>query len=64
MVWVLVHHSHDSDFIFTVLGTVARGQASGTGGAGKLIVSRDREENWQELPIKLPADRVFWAAAD
>ena len=64
MVWALVHHPHDSNSIFAGLGAVARGHASGTGGAGKLIVSRDRGENWQELPIQLPADRVLWAAAD
>jgi hypothetical protein len=64
MVWALAHHPHDGDSIFAGLGAVARGHASGTGAAGKLIVSRDRGENWRELPIQLPADRVLWAAAD
>lgn len=64
MVWALVHHPHDANSIFAGLGLVARGHASGTGGAGKIIVSRDRGESWTEVPIELPADRVLWAAAD
>jgi len=64
MVWALVHHPHDSKSLFAGLGAVARGHASGTGGAGKIIVSRDRGESWEDVPIQLPADRVLWAAAD
>jgi photosystem II stability/assembly factor-like uncharacterized protein len=64
MVWALVHHPHDPNTVFAGLGLVARGHASGTGGAGQLLVTRDRGESWQELPIQLPADRVLWAAAE
>ena len=64
MVWALVHHPEDPDAVFAGLGLVARGHASGTGGAGQLLVTRDRGESWQELPIQLPADRVLWAAVD
>jgi len=64
MVWALVHHPHDPDAVFAGLGDVARGHASGAGGAGKILITRDRGESWQNLPIRLPADRVLWAAAD
>jgi len=64
MVWALVHHPHDPNAVFAGLGAVARGHASGSGGAGTILVSRDRGESWQELKIDLPADRVLWAAAD
>ncbi len=64
MVWALVHHPHDPNAVFAGLGAVARGHASGSGGAGTILVSRDRGESWQELSIQLPADRVLWAAAD
>jgi photosystem II stability/assembly factor-like uncharacterized protein len=64
MVWALVHHPHDANALFGGLGDVARGHASGSGGAGKIIVTRDRGESWEQLPIELPADRVLWAAAD
>jgi photosystem II stability/assembly factor-like uncharacterized protein len=64
MVWALVHHPHDPNAVFAGLGDVARGHASGTGGAGKILVTRDRGESWQELSIELPADRVLWAGAD
>ncbi|MBI2539803.1 MAG: hypothetical protein HYW04_08430, partial [Deltaproteobacteria bacterium] len=64
MVWALVHHPHDPHTVFAGLGDVARGHASGSGGAGKIRVSRDRGESWQDLSIQLPADRVLWAAAD
>ncbi|HEY2988581.1 MAG TPA: hypothetical protein VGL11_12700 [Candidatus Binatia bacterium] len=64
MVWALVHHPAERNSVFAGLGAVARGHASGTGGAGKIVVSRDRGENWQDVPIQLPADRVLWAAGD
>lgn len=64
MIWALVHHPHDPNAVFAGLGYVARGHASGSGGAGKIHVSRDRGESWQELKIELPADRVLWATAD
>ncbi len=64
MVWALVHHPHDSNAVFAGLGAVARGHASGSGGAGAILITRDQGESWQELSIQLPADRVLWAAAD
>lgn len=64
MVWALVHHPHDSNAVFAGLGDVARGHASGSGGAGTILITRDRGESWEKLKIELPADRVLWAAAD
>ena len=64
MVWALVHHPTDHNAVFAGFGKVARGHASGAGGAGDLMLSRDRGDSWQRLDIELPADRVLWAAAD
>jgi hypothetical protein len=64
MIWALVHHPTDHRALFAGFGNVARGHASGSGGAGDLMVSRDLGESWQRLDIDLPADRVLWAAAD
>jgi len=64
MIWALVPHPNDPHTVFAGLGDVARGHASGSGGAGKILLSRDRGESWQELKIDLSADRVLWAAAD
>ena len=50
--------------LFAGFGNVARGHASGAGGSGDLMISRDRGDSWQRLDIDLPADRVLWAAAD
>ncbi len=64
MVWALAHHPHDPNAVFAGLGDVARGRASGSGGAGQIFVTHDRGESWQKLNIHLPADRVLWAAED
>ncbi len=41
MVWALVHHPTDHKSVFAGFGNVARGHASGAGGAGDLMISRD-----------------------
>lgn len=64
MVWALVHHPTDARAVFAGFGNVARGHAHGAGGAGDLMISRDRGDSWERLDIDLPADRVLWAAAD
>jgi len=64
MVWALVHHPTDHNAVFAGFGNVARGHAAGPGGAGDLMISRDRGDSWERLDIDLPADRVLWAAAD
>ncbi|HET9881380.1 MAG TPA: hypothetical protein VFS81_06460 [Candidatus Binatia bacterium] len=55
MIWALVHHPTDHRSVFAGFGYVARGHASGSGGAGDLMVSRDMGESWQRLNIDLPA---------
>ena len=64
MLWALVHHPTDEAAVFAGFGNVARGHAYGAGGAGDLMISRDRGDSWERLDIDLPADRVLWAAAD
>jgi len=64
MIWALVHHPIDRRSLFAGLGNVARGHASGAGGAGDLMISRDMGDSWERLDIDLPADRVLWAAAE
>lgn len=64
MIWALVHHPTDPSSLFAGLGNVARGHASGAGGAGDLMISRDMGDSWERLNINLPADRVLWAAAE
>ena len=64
MIWALVHHPTDHRAVFAGFGNVARGHASGAGGAGDLMISRDMGDSWERLDIELPADRVLWAAAD
>lgn len=64
MIWALVHHPADTGAVFAGFGNVARGHASGAGGAGDLMISRDSGNSWERLDIELPADRVLWAAAD
>ena len=48
----------DHRSLFAGFGNVALGHASGSGGAGDLMVSRDMGESWQRLNIDLPADRL------
>jgi photosystem II stability/assembly factor-like uncharacterized protein len=64
MIWALAHHPLDKRAVFAGFGNVARGHASGAGGAGDLMISRDMGDSWQRLDIDLPADRVLWAAAE
>ena len=64
MIWALVHHPTEPRSVFAGFGNVARGHASGAGGAGDVMISHDLGESWERLPIELPADRVLWAAAD
>ena len=64
MIWALVHHPTDARSVFAGFGNVARGHASGAGGVGDLMISRDMGESWERLDIDLPADRVLWGAAD
>ncbi|HXG53351.1 MAG TPA: hypothetical protein VNN77_18280 [candidate division Zixibacteria bacterium] len=64
MVWALARHPFDPRAVFAGFGNVARGHASGPGGAGDLMFSSDAGESWERLDIELPADRVLWAAGE
>ena len=73
MVWALARHPHDPSAVFAGIGAIDRGDplaptvASSPGvsdGPGEVLLTRDRGESWQRLPLALAADRVLWAAAD
>ena len=73
MVWALTPHPHDPHAVFAGTGAIDRGDplaptvpsAPGVNDApGEVLLTRDRGESWQRLPLALAADRVLWAAAD
>lgn len=73
MVWALAPHPDDPNAVFAGVGATNRGQtvdtstpsvAALTDAPGEILLSRDRGDSWQKLPLQLPADRVLWAAAD
>ncbi len=49
MIWALVHHPTDHRAVFAGFGNVARGHASGAGGAGDLMISRDQGRQLGEI---------------
>jgi photosystem II stability/assembly factor-like uncharacterized protein len=71
--WALTPHPTDPGAVFGGVGAVNRGQAEDTpsngsvaldDAPGDVLLSRDRGDTWERLPLTLPADRVLWAAAD
>ncbi len=73
MVWALARHPHDPNAVFAGLGAVNRGEAVDTpsngsvalcDSPGEIRLSRDRGDTWERLDLRLPADRVLWAAGD
>jgi len=73
MVWALARHPSDPDAVFAGVGATNRGQtidtstpasAALTDAPGQILLSRDRGESWDPLPLELPSDRVLWAAID
>lgn len=64
MVSTLIPHPLDGDSAFVGLGEVSRGHAHGPGGPGRVLLTRDRGDTWQDLDLRIPADRVLWAAAE
>jgi photosystem II stability/assembly factor-like uncharacterized protein len=73
MVWALTNHPTDPNGVFAGVGATNRGQtidtsnpasAALTDAPGEIYLSRDRGESWERLPLRLPADRVLWAAAE
>jgi len=66
MVWALAQHPEDPSIVYAGLGEVSRGRSADASqrGEGDLLVSQDQGDNWERLPLDLPADRVLWIAAD
>jgi photosystem II stability/assembly factor-like uncharacterized protein len=66
MVWALAQHPQDSSIVYAGLGAVSRGRSADANqrGEGDILVSEDQGDNWERLPIELPADRVLWIADD
>jgi photosystem II stability/assembly factor-like uncharacterized protein len=73
MIWALTRHPHDPGAVFAGVGAVNRGETVDAGsqpalalrdGPGEVLLTRDRGESWQRLPLELPAVRVLWAAAE
>jgi photosystem II stability/assembly factor-like uncharacterized protein len=61
MIWALIHHPTDDNAVFGGMGEVSRGHVHGTGGAGTIVVTRDRGDTWQPLDLRLPAIRKLAA---
>ena len=66
MVWALTQHPEDPSIVYAGLGAVSRGRSADATqkGHGDILVSVDRGDNWDRLPLDLPADRVLFVAAD
>jgi photosystem II stability/assembly factor-like uncharacterized protein len=66
MVWALVQHPEDPAIVYAGLGAVSRGRSADATqkGSGDILVSTDQGDNWERLPLELPADRVLWIASD
>jgi photosystem II stability/assembly factor-like uncharacterized protein len=65
MIWSLANHPYDSNSAFAGLGQVRRSSTlAGTGSAGNgtIMMTRDRGESWEKLPVDLAAARSVWAA--
>ena len=71
--WALTPHPHDPNAVFGGIGAVNRGEAVDTphngsialmDSPGEILLTRDRGDTWERLDLRLPADRVLWAAAD
>ena len=73
MVWGMALHPHDPDAVFAAIGATQRGSTFDTYSdvtpalshvPGQVLLSHDRGESWEPLPLQLPADRLLWAAPD
>ena len=66
MVWALAQHPEDPSIVYAGLGAVSRGRSADANqkGEGDILVSEDQGDNWERLPLDLPADRVLWIAGD
>ncbi len=61
MVNMLVNHPADPNGAFAGLGGLRRPAATSV---GTLLVSHDRGDSWDELPVKLPPVSGLWAAPE
>jgi photosystem II stability/assembly factor-like uncharacterized protein len=66
MVWALTQDPEDPSIVYAGLGTVSRGRSADSTqkGDGEILISADQGENWEPLPLDLPADRVLFVASD
>ena len=66
MVWALAHDPEDPSIVYAGLGAVSRGRSADATqkGHGDILVSLDRGDSWDRLPLELPADRVLFVAAE
>jgi hypothetical protein len=66
MVWALAQHPEDPSIVYAGLGAVSRGRSADASqkGHGDILVSADQGDNWDRLPLDLPADRVLFVASD
>ena len=66
MVWALVQNPTDPSIVYAGLGAVSRGRSADPNqhGSGDILVTHDRGDTWQRLPLELPANRVLWVASD
>ncbi|HLQ34240.1 MAG TPA: hypothetical protein VK457_16265 [Chloroflexota bacterium] len=64
MIWSLCLHPHERNAIFAGVGEVSRGHASGKGGSGSVLLSRDGGDTWQPIKTDIPAVRYVAAAAE
>ena len=64
--WALTQHQEDPSIVHAGLGAVSRGRSADATqkGHGDILVSTDQGENWERLPLELPADRVLFVASD
>jgi photosystem II stability/assembly factor-like uncharacterized protein len=64
MISTILPHPTDPDAAFIGLGELSRGHAHGPGGPGRILLTHDRGESWEDLGIEIPGDRVLWAARE
>jgi photosystem II stability/assembly factor-like uncharacterized protein len=66
MVWALTQHPENPSIVYAGLGAVSRGRSADATqkGHGDILKSEDQGDNWERLPLDLPADRVLFVASD
>ena len=66
MVWALTQHPENPSIVYAGLGAVSRGRSADATqkGHGDILISEDQGDNWERLPLDLPADRVLFVSSD